>query len=241
MRLPSWQVESAIRRMNRGKPSAAQLANEEARTILRENISTLQTQWANEDVAEQARRTADTQKVMNDTEQNKLRQLVARDIRRNRFGDWGKVADALAAVTKQHPEFCNIKDAVLTEFVNESASLPPSKALKAEVAVMQRASGLTYDEAFRAVMVRYPALVRRTTLANDDLAAEITESRDAGVEFQKQIDAYSLAHPGADRRKQADYNLAFAVVSRSITRALSNALASFSGCPLATPHHPGHH
>ena len=78
MKVPSWQVEGALRRQNRGKKTAAEIHNEAERTTLRNLVAGLATRWATEDQLDQTTRTDKSKDTMNDKLTNIQRQALLR-------------------------------------------------------------------------------------------------------------------------------------------------------------------
>jgi hypothetical protein len=151
-------------------------------------------------------------------QKTKFRRLVAYTVRRDFFGDYKQAAQAAAKVAKCYPQFLNIKESVSAEFANETpgADMPSPIVLKAAVAREQKASGLSYDESFRAVLSRdYPAAEARITLENEGEREAWEDSKAASKEFNDLLDAYFKDHPFRDRNKGPDWTYAFNAVAKA--------------------------
>jgi hypothetical protein len=212
MKHSSWNTVAALARQNKGKKSPAQLEHETERGRLRNAISQVVAEWANDDLAEQPRTTTnESAQIMNTDQKTKLRRMVHKELRA-RFWDYTKFPDALANVVRAHPEFANIKSVLVTEFANEQSEKPTPKAFRAEVLREQKATGLTYSEAFDVVIERHPALLSERNFANE--RPDLSDSTAAGAEFQKRLDAYFETYTALDRRKPTDYSKAFNTVCK---------------------------
>ena len=210
MRIPSWRTVAALTRMNRGKPSLTELANQAERTQLQEAISALQARWATEDAADQQRVKNESTQLVNTETKTKVRQLT-HDLLKKKFWGYDKYETALAEVLATHGNQFNNAAAIKIELLNERHSRPSPQAFAAEVAREQQATGLPYDTAFNVVLERHRGLHSRPEMANEDLS----DSKAAAVEFQKLIEAGWQTHPSFDRRSQSDYTWIFNSVARA--------------------------
>ena len=202
MKIRSWRTECLLKRQNKGKPTAAQLANEQACTQLRANISALQAHWATEDAAKQSTRKNESTEMNTDTKA-KIRQLVHDELKK-RFWDYSRYADALAHVLATHKEFSNTA-AIKIEMMNELHSKPTPLQFQSEVRREMTAAKTDYDTAFATVLERHSEMHHRPELANVDLG----DSTAAGRELQEVVDKYFAEHPALDRRLQSVYQMVF--------------------------------
>ena len=229
MRIPSWQTECALRRQNRGKLNATELANEEQRTLLRKHISALHARWAIEDAAE-PRVKADRENNMTTNDQKtKLFKLTYRELRHHHFNQVAEFPKALAKVVAAHPEFSNCKAEAAAEFTNETANAPTADQFQQEVLEAQRANGGNFDLAFRVTCQKFPAMQRRLTFQNEEQAEELADSGKAGKEFSELLNAWFVAHPNLDRAKQADYDRGYRTVAQAHPEVMSRMIKPRKG------------
>jgi hypothetical protein len=159
MRSSFWN-EATLRRLNKGKKTPTQLANERDVARFRTLISDLKAKWRTEDRQEQTHKNESEKAMLSNEQKTRLRQLVHEHLR-NTFRGYDKYETALAevlAMPQHKTEFGNIA-ATMAEFANERQQGRPSPAeFRAEILREQRATGLSYEQAFGLVAARYPCL-----------------------------------------------------------------------------------
>jgi hypothetical protein len=219
----------AMRRQNRGKLNATELANEKQRTQLRQHISALHARWAIEDAAE-PRVKADRENNMTTNDQKtKLFKLTYRELRHSFFNQVAEFPKALAKVVAARPEFSNIKSEVASEFINDTASGPTPELFRQEVAVAQKANGGDYDLAFQATFQKYPAMQRRIAFQNEEQAEELADSGKAGKEFSELLNAWFNNHPTRNRNLQSDYNIGYYATAQAHPEVMSRMIKPRTG------------
>jgi hypothetical protein len=188
MRSSFWN-ETTLRRLNKGKKTPMQLANERDIARFRAWVADLTAKWRTEDQQDQTR-TNESEMNMTSEQKNKLRQLVHDHLQRT-FRGYDKYEQALAEVLAKHKgEFGNTAT-VTAEFMNEHREGRPSPAeFRAEILREQRATGLSYTQAFELVCGRYPEL-QHPTLANDRNDTEGAGAR--SEQIQKLVREYCEA------------------------------------------------
>jgi hypothetical protein len=191
MRSSFWN-EATLRRQNRGKMTPMQLANERDIARFRTLVSDLKTKWVAED-QQQTTHINESENMLDDKQKNRLRQLVHEHLH-NTFRGYDRYEEALkeVLVMPQHKaEFGNIA-AVTAEFVNEHREGRPSPVqFRAEVLREQRATGLSYEEAFTVVCERYPGL-QHPEFSNTRPGMEAEGTRRERI--QELIQEYCMAH-----------------------------------------------
>lgn len=215
MRIPSWQTECALSRMNRGKKTPAEIHNEAERTTLRNLVAGLAAKWATEDQLDQTTRTDESRDIVNTDKKSKLFRLTYRELRHHHFGVVAKFPEALAKVVAKHPEFANIKAEVATEFTNEAASVPTPEQFQQEVLAAKMANGGDYGLAFRVTCQKYPAMQRQVAFQNEEMAEEQADSTKASKEFRDLLNTWFNNHPTLDRSRQEDYDHGYNSVAQA--------------------------
>jgi hypothetical protein len=183
--------EANLRRLNKGKKTPTQLANERDIARFQTLVAGLKSKWAKEDQQETTHINESESIMLDDKQKNRLRQLVDEHLR-NTFRGYDKYEQALSEVLAKHKtEFGNVA-AVTAEFVNERHEGRPSPVeFRAEVLREQRATGLSYDQSFQLVAARYPNL-QHPQFGNDRPGMEGEGERRKKI--QELIQEYCTAH-----------------------------------------------
>lgn len=163
MKKQSWPVLCALSRLNKGKKSSAQIANERTHQTLKDSIASLQAEWIVRDAAENQTKCVQTEKtdMKNKNESPAVRRTkFTAAVRREQQAQKCDYSTAYNTVMAQNPDLVAEHRGQVPEFDNSKFEGVAERQRKTQelVAAEMKQTGFSYDICFRAVIRRQPEL-----------------------------------------------------------------------------------